>query len=507
MKTARTTFDKQWLVLAAVMAVLYATAIVFRPALPIDETRYLTVAWEMLLRHDWFAPLTVNFQPYHHKPPILFWMIQTAWAVFGVSRWAAVIPVVLASFGVIVLTSRLCRRLVPDLQRRAPLVMLGSFAFLIYSTAILFDLSLTVFVLGALLCMLAYARDRHFRYMIFMGLLLGIGVLTKGPVAYLYVIFPVLLARYWIADKADRQRWYSGHLIALGVSLIPVLLWLVPVLRASNNEFGYWLVWEQTAGRITGNYASSHDRPVYFYFGVLPLLLLPWTLMPRFWKGIAAVKREFRDNQGIRFLVTWLVPTFIAFSLIGGKQPHYMVPLLPGFAMLIAWMLSALPLVRLRVITAVMLLVFVGAHVALAQSFIARYNLQPMADQLAAMNDRDLAFVGSSYHGEFNFLARLKRPLDTPRPEDLQNWFHAHPDGFAVVRYLRPDEIAGYDVLMQRQYRGRNMAIISLPNGAPYSQAGEVPAVTRPSSGHSGMPQQPAAHRRQPGSPATYPRS
>ena len=86
-----------WLPVAAVFVLLYLSAILFRPALPIDETRYLTVAWEMHLRGDFFGPLTLNFEPYHQKPPLLFWLINLSWAIFGASRWAAEIPVLVAS--------------------------------------------------------------------------------------------------------------------------------------------------------------------------------------------------------------------------------------------------------------------------------------------------------------------------------------------------------------------------------------------------------------------------
>ncbi|MBI2235329.1 MAG: glycosyltransferase family 39 protein, partial [Micavibrio aeruginosavorus] len=54
---------------------MFLAVVLLRPLLPIDETRYVTVAWEMFLRHDPLAPLTVNGTPYHHKPPLLFWLI------------------------------------------------------------------------------------------------------------------------------------------------------------------------------------------------------------------------------------------------------------------------------------------------------------------------------------------------------------------------------------------------------------------------------------------------
>ncbi len=81
----------------AAIVILYLAAVLFRPLLPIDETRYMTVAWEMRLHEGWLSPLTLNFEPYHHKPPLLFWLINVFWSFFGVSRWAGLIPIVIAT--------------------------------------------------------------------------------------------------------------------------------------------------------------------------------------------------------------------------------------------------------------------------------------------------------------------------------------------------------------------------------------------------------------------------
>jgi hypothetical protein len=297
--------------------------------------------------------------------------------------------------------------------------------------------------------------------MVFMGVLLGLGVLTKGPVAYLYVIFPILLGPYWASEPGDRKRWYLGNLLAFLVSLLPVLAWLIPVLGASSNEFGYWLVWEQTAGRVTGSYTGSHARPIYFYAMMLPLLLLPWVFLTRFWKGLANVKRGVRNNGNVRFLVSWVVPTLVAFSLISGKQPHYLVPLLPGIAILVAFTLEGVTTRRLRTIAAAMLIAFVAANAGFSAMIRDKFDLAPLAGFIGAHPDRPFAFAGGHYRGEFNFLARLHEPIDTPEAEELDAWFSSHPDGIAVIRYRAADEVAAYEQIMKRPYRGKRIGVFA----------------------------------------------
>ena len=59
-----------------------------RPLWPVDETRYASVAWEMWLRGDFLVPY-VNGEPYSHKPPLLFWLIQLGWGLVRRQRLVA----------------------------------------------------------------------------------------------------------------------------------------------------------------------------------------------------------------------------------------------------------------------------------------------------------------------------------------------------------------------------------------------------------------------------------
>ena len=58
-----------WLSLA-LLAVLTLVAVLSRPLTPLDETRYVGVAWEMWLRGDFLVPYK-NGAPYDHKPPLM----------------------------------------------------------------------------------------------------------------------------------------------------------------------------------------------------------------------------------------------------------------------------------------------------------------------------------------------------------------------------------------------------------------------------------------------------
>lgn len=442
--------------------ILYLAAICFRPLLPIDETRYASVAWEMFMRQDWLKPLTMNFEPYHHKPPLLFWFIDASWAIFGVSRWAATLPVALSSLASVYLTVVLGRLLFPhflEQDHRTAMIMVASVPFLIYSTLILFDLTLTVFVLLSLIGTFLYARARHWRHVALIGVSLGLGTLAKGPVAFLHVLFPLLLAPLWADDFKRPGRWYLGVLAALGLAAAIVLCWLIPVLRQVDGKFAYWLLWEQTAGRVVGN-ENTHVRPFYFYLPLLPVMVIPWIFLPRFWKGAAVLRGRFWDMEGARFLIFWVVPTIFCFCLISGKQPHYLMPLVPGVVLLTALCLKGLPTQQLAKILAVMVgTVVVGQAVASA-TILRRYDLAPVAAYMRAHRDRDWAFV-THYQAELGFLAQLDKPVADVPADQLAQWFIEHPDGLAIVKYKEAKDVASYHQIVDIPYQSRRMGVFS----------------------------------------------
>lgn len=88
-KDVATKSERGMLLLAlSILVLLTVVAIVSRPLTPIDETRYISVAWEMWLRGDLLVPFK-NGAPYSHKPPLMMWLYQAGWAVFGANELVA----------------------------------------------------------------------------------------------------------------------------------------------------------------------------------------------------------------------------------------------------------------------------------------------------------------------------------------------------------------------------------------------------------------------------------
>lgn len=435
-------------ILALGLFILVSAAL--RPVLPPDETRYLTVAWEMLINRDFVVP-TFNFAAYHHKPPLLFWLIDLSWAVLGVSRVAALAVVFAIASAVMVLTRRLAAELFPGdaaLLDRVGWATLGNVVFVIYAGLILFDLLLTACILGGLIALLVNARSPSWRWIAIAGVAIGLGVLAKGPVVYLFLFWPLATYPLWRTERqalSPAAFWQSAGLAVL-VSLLPIAAWVIPALVETSGEFARSLIWDQTAGRISGSLSSSHARPFWFYLPLLPVFAMPWIFSPHVWavhKGAmkrpaAALRDAWRSTPGLRLLVLWFVPVVASFSLIAGKQPHYLVPLLPAAVLASAYVMRGIRVKLIRIGAAIVLGLMVLGQAGAALSIFPNYDLAPLA-RLVAARAGPVAFVGD-YQGELGFLGRLQRPLDVIDSAQAERWLGDHPAGMLVAIGLRQDE-------------------------------------------------------------------
>ena len=332
---------------AAWLAALWFGAVVVgllsRPLLPIDETRYLTVAWEMHFSGNWLVP-HLNGEAYSHKPPLLFWLINLLWMVTGVSEFAGRAVAPLFGLGALLATGWLARLLWPESPRvawLAPLIVMGSGFWLLFGTLTYFDIMMAFWsVLGA--CGLVLARrGRWLIGFALFGISIGLGVLSKGPVILLYLLTPALLAPVW-ARGADWGapvlwlRWYAGVVggVVLGAAI--ALAWALPAAKAGGEVFGNAILWGQTAGRVTESFA--HKRPFWWYLPVLPGILFPWVIWPPFWRGIIALRQGVAP--ALRLPLVWFAVAVLVFSTVSAKQPHYLLPLYPAFALFLARVLD-----------------------------------------------------------------------------------------------------------------------------------------------------------------------
>jgi 4-amino-4-deoxy-L-arabinose transferase-like glycosyltransferase len=519
-----TTFLKRlfssYLILPALWLVLIAASISVRPLFPIDETRYASVAWEMWVRHDFLVP-HLNSEAYSHKPPLLFWLMHLSWGLFGVNDWTFRLIAPLFGLGGLFLVRALSRILWPTSRHvadMAPLILFGCVIWQVYSTLTMFDIMLAFFVLLGMYALATSARSNlYMRRWLLFGIAIAGGIFSKGPVILLHLLPTALLAPLWI----DAQRrsftwlnWYSGLLFAVLLGAAIALCWAIPAGLAGGEAYRNAIFLGQTTGRLVESFA--HRLPWWWYLQLLPLLLLPWLLMKPFWLGM---RRLTFNDSGIRFCLAWLLPVFVAFSLVSGKRLHYLLPLMPALALLLTrafeqseqmtepccahrpvmlslglmglgglifglvgnefsplWgmLVMALAAIGFKLIATdlkqAILYVTTGTLttvIIMSAGFFSvraeRYDTAIVGRKIAELQaaNRPIVFFGAKYHGQFHFTGRLQRPFKIiDNYQALLSFAEAYPDCALVTLYKNSallDNVSQFHTALQ----GKTVGILN----------------------------------------------
>lgn len=478
--------------------------VLVRPLLPIDETRYLAVAWEMRLTGDWIVP-HLNGAIYGHKPPLLFWLINLVWSVTGVSEVAARLIGPAFGMATIAVTALLAQRLRPGDQAAggpAALALAGLATFSVFAGLTMFDAMLALATASGALA-LTYARSSRFGWIGF-GAAVALGVLAKGPVILLHLLPLAILSPVW-AGIAWR-RMAAGLGLGLLVAIALVSFWLIPALVLGGADYRTEILWTQSAGRMVESFA--HLRPWWFYLPLLPLLLWPWAWSPDVWRGLRTV--ELKSLAPI-----WAGSALVMFSLLSGKQTHYLLPALPAVALIVgdilstrvvrapaaalvpaiagaailaaaaglvdgdaatfadpAWLAAIVGLLCLGLAAAAfrldgvrLALLGIGAVAIANLAFLAEpgrvYDAGRIGALLAPHDDAGVAVVGA-YSGEFTFAARLRRPVRVFEDGGAaMDWHAAAPDRALVARLgKRAPAEKPRDVVA---FRGRDYGVWTSP--------------------------------------------
>lgn len=512
-------FALAWIALAWTVSIL--AILTLSPATAFDETRYVGVAWEMLQRGDLLVP-HLNGEPYHHKPPLLFWWLQGGWWLFGISEWWPRVGLALFSLGTAAMTAWLAHRLWPDHPQThwlAPVILTACLLWAIFTPAVMFDVLLAFCVLVGIAGIVLAAQGQAVAGWALVALGIGSGILAKGPVALLHILPVAVLAPLWLRESGIWLRWYAGLLAALLGGAAIALAWAVPAAIHGGEAYAEAIFWGQTSGRVVESF--SHQRPWWWYLPLLPIMLYPWLLWPTALRAAARALR--RPDRGIAMLAVWLVVVFIGFSSISGKQPHYLLPLFPGVALLLARALSGsqhemriggllpatlliaaavlytwapmqqeaqdwpswvaetplwLPLITLGLALACIwpkrqvrtqLYTLASASVLFVAvtfqgvlgSAVDWYDVGPQAQLVGSLqrDGHDIGYV-DHYRNHFHFQGRLEHPVEEVATHEIDDWVEANPDGILVVEYDDPlSEDLDPEPLFSGPHRGGWMAI------------------------------------------------
>lgn len=285
-----------------------------------DEINFAESAREMIMTGD-YSTVRINFVPFWEKPPLYIWMQVLSMKLFGVNEFAARFPNVICGIASLLVLFEIGKTLKNYTFGMVWALSYGAavLPFLYFKSGII-DPWFNLFIFSSLHFAFKHIvqreeKRRGFQNIALSAIILGLAVLTKGPVAIL--LFGVSLLLFMWAD-----RKFSILRIA-DVALFSLLLFLTGgAYHIYQLMIGNWqLVYDFFIYQVrlmktedAGHGGSIIYHPVVLLIGVFPTSIL----------ALKALFRKSETNNSYRKLMVilfWVV--LVIFSLIKTKIVHY----------------------------------------------------------------------------------------------------------------------------------------------------------------------------------------
>jgi 4-amino-4-deoxy-L-arabinose transferase-like glycosyltransferase len=328
------------------------------PPIDRDESRFAQATKQMIESGD-YVDIRFQDESRYKKPVGIYWLqaagVNTASAL-GVPQarttiWIYRIPSLLGAIAGVLLTYWTALAFV---SRRAAVlaglmlatsILLGVEARLAKTDAML--LASTLAAMGALARIYLAARGERllpdgWKMPLIFWSALAAGVLIKGPLILAFVMLTAVAISAF--DRSWRWLLALRPLVGIAWLILLVLPWFVAIVTRSGGGFLVDSIGQDMLGKVASG-QESHGAPPGYYF------LLFWVT---FWPGatLAAMAAPgvwgARREPGARFLLCWLVPSWIMFEIVMTKLPHYTLPLYPAVAILLAGVIDSRRLARER---------------------------------------------------------------------------------------------------------------------------------------------------------------
>lgn len=316
--------------LLGLWVLLYASFSMVRPPLlDGDDALNAEIGREMLTANHWVTP-TANGLLYARHPPLLYWTVAVSFRIFGVSDWAARVPVALATLFLFIATFSLGRRIFhsPAAAFYAALVLMTSYGVFLLGHLLLRDVFLCLWItLAVNFFYRSLSQERHrLGTSAGFGAACALGVLTQGLPG---VVFPVAIAVIYLLCRHNLRhllRWYP--VVAIAVFFVLWLPWHVASRIASGHARLESLMPSLTGARV----------PLLIFWLLLLFWIIPWSIFSlRALRIIVSPEPERRRDARLLCLI-WIAVVLVWFSCTARLEFNLLAALPPMALLAGGWL-------------------------------------------------------------------------------------------------------------------------------------------------------------------------
>jgi 4-amino-4-deoxy-L-arabinose transferase-like glycosyltransferase len=314
------------------------------PPVDRDEARFAQATKQMIESGDY---IDIRFQDElrYKKPVGIYWLqagVVRAAEAIGVPNarstiWLYRVPSLVGAIGAVLLTFWAALAFVTARGAFLAGLMLATCALLNIEARLAKTDAMLLMCCVAAMGVMARAyltqstgRDVPWSHALILWTALAAGVLLKGPL--ILMVAGLAALALCIADRSARWLLRLRPLVGVLWILLLVLPWFVAIMGRAGESFLQESVGQDLFAKIFKG-QETHGAPPGYY--LLLFWVTFWPAAPLAAVAAPAVWRHRREPP-LRFLLAWLVPCWIVFELVVTKLPHYVLPLFPAIAILIA---------------------------------------------------------------------------------------------------------------------------------------------------------------------------
>lgn len=387
------------------------------PLTDLDEGAFSEATREMVARGDFISPWLLD-APRFDKPVLIHWLQMAAFSVTGFNSYGARLPSALMGLiwvgGIAGWAYMVASRLLPDLRLQiygwAVLIAGTCLGIPAMSRAATADAALNAFLVLTLLFLWralwpSKETESGRLWIRLAAVFVGLGLLTKGPIAILVPAAASLIATAACGSHV-LKRWLRLALdpVAWGIALLIAAPWYLLQFQAQGMAFVQGFLGLHNLGRFTSTMHGFSAGPLYYPAWIL-IATLHWTIPTLMTLlGVWGSGERGRLLRSPELRMPWAVFVFVLvfFSFSATKLPHYGFYGLSGLVVLVSiWTASTLQS-KARLLRAGLLLTLLAAGLAVALtpqwlpmvsvSVRDPYYAVVLSDAVAAMQGQQLIF-------------------------------------------------------------------------------------------------------------------
>jgi 4-amino-4-deoxy-L-arabinose transferase-like glycosyltransferase len=344
-------------IIVLVWAVIYISSI-FQPALFDDaDTVHAEAAREMATGGDWVTLHINGGFRYLEKAPLMYWCTAASFKVFGVHEWSARLPIALGVLALLLVVYRLGRRVYGEEGGfYSALVLATGFGPFIFTRILIPDMAVGLWLAIGFDFFLSTleqsdAGEQPSRWMCWaIAATMALNVLTKGLIGLVFPIGTIFL--FLLLTGNLRHLLRLRLLSSFVVFLVLAAPWHIlagirnPAQGQARGFFWFYFVNEHFLRYLNKRFPADYDTvPIALFWGLMLIWLMPWTaFIVQALRQVPVRVRQWRSTltprqRGNLLFALWTLVILVFFSF-SSRQEYYVIPGVPGLALLLGGWLA-----------------------------------------------------------------------------------------------------------------------------------------------------------------------